>query len=85
VRLLRERLSRAVEVGTVDRFQGREAAVVFQAMASSSGEDVPTCDGVRVALVTVRGNTSLIGAAFAGLEPAPCQCKTKPRRRSDGR
>jgi uncharacterized protein len=41
VRLLRERLPRAVEVGTVDRFQGREAAVVFYSMASSSGEDVP--------------------------------------------
>jgi predicted RecB family nuclease len=41
VRLLRERLPRAVEVGTVDKFQGREAAVVFYSMASSSGEDVP--------------------------------------------
>jgi predicted RecB family nuclease len=41
VRLLRERLTPAVEVGTVDKFQGREAAVVFYSMASSSGEDVP--------------------------------------------
>src|SRR5439155_15340607 len=41
VRLLRERLPQAVEVGTVDKFQGREAAVVFYSMASSSGEDVP--------------------------------------------
>jgi predicted RecB family nuclease len=41
VRLLRERLPRAVEVGTVDKFQGREAVVVFYSMASSSGEDVP--------------------------------------------
>ena len=41
VRLLRERLPGAVEVGTVDKFQGREAAVVFYSMASSSGEDVP--------------------------------------------
>lgn len=30
-----------VEVGTVDKFQGREAAVVFYSMATSSGEDVP--------------------------------------------
>ena len=30
-----------VEVGTVDKFQGREAAVVFFSMASSSGDDVP--------------------------------------------
>ena len=28
-------------VGTVDKFQGQEAAVVFYSMASSSGEDVP--------------------------------------------
>lgn len=41
VRLLRERLSQQVEVGTVDKFQGRQAAVVFYSMASSSGEDVP--------------------------------------------
>jgi predicted RecB family nuclease len=41
VRLLRERLPAAVEVGTVDKFQGREAAAVFYSMASSSGEDVP--------------------------------------------
>ena len=41
VRLLRERLPRAVEVGTVDKFQGREAPIVFYSMASSSGEDVP--------------------------------------------
>jgi uncharacterized protein len=41
VRLLRERLPNAVEVGTVDKFQGREAVVIFYSMASSSGEDVP--------------------------------------------
>jgi AAA domain len=41
VRLLREKLPAGVEVGTVDKFQGREAAVVFYSMASSSGEDVP--------------------------------------------
>jgi AAA domain len=41
VRLLPERLPAGVEVGTVDKFQGREAPVVFYSMASSSGEDVP--------------------------------------------
>jgi uncharacterized protein len=30
-----------VEVGTVDKFQGQEAAVVFYSMATSSGEDIP--------------------------------------------
>jgi uncharacterized protein len=30
-----------VRVGTVDRFQGQEAPIVFFAMTSSTGEDVP--------------------------------------------
>jgi uncharacterized protein len=30
-----------VPVGTVDKFQGQEAPVVFFSMASSSGKDVP--------------------------------------------
>ncbi len=30
-----------VEVGTVDKFQGREAVVVFYSMATSSGDNVP--------------------------------------------
>jgi uncharacterized protein len=41
VRCLREALPETVRVGTVDKFQGQEATVVFFAMASSSGEDVP--------------------------------------------
>ncbi len=41
VELLRSRLPAGVEVGTVDKFQGQEAKVVFYSMASSSGEDVP--------------------------------------------
>jgi superfamily I DNA and/or RNA helicase len=40
--LLRERLApAAIEVGTVDKFQGQEAKVVLYSVASSSGEDVP--------------------------------------------
>ncbi len=39
-RLLRER-GLAIAVGTVDKFQGQEAAVVFYSMATSSGDDVP--------------------------------------------
>jgi superfamily I DNA and/or RNA helicase len=38
---LREALPAGVSVGTVDKFQGQEAPVVFFSMASSSGEDVP--------------------------------------------
>jgi len=41
VRTLRELLPADVEVGTVDKFQGREAVIVFFSMTSSSGEDVP--------------------------------------------
>jgi predicted RecB family nuclease len=45
VRQLRRALAAAglgdVPVGTVDKFQGREAAVVFYSMATSSAEDVP--------------------------------------------
>jgi uncharacterized protein len=41
VRCLHDRLPPGVEVGTVDKFQGREAVVVFFSMASSSGDDVP--------------------------------------------
>ena len=41
VRCLREALPPDVEVGTVDKFQGREAPIVFFSMASSAGEDVP--------------------------------------------
>jgi uncharacterized protein len=41
VRLLLERLQEGVSVGTVDKFQGQEAPVVFFSMAASSGEDAP--------------------------------------------
>jgi uncharacterized protein len=41
VRCLRERLPAAVPVGTVDKFQGQEAPVVFYSTASSSGDEIP--------------------------------------------
>jgi uncharacterized protein len=41
VRLLEQMLPAGVRVGTVDRFQGQEAPVVFFSMATSSGEDAP--------------------------------------------
>jgi len=45
VRRLRDALRMAglagVPVGTVDKFQGREAPVIFYSMATSSAEDVP--------------------------------------------
>jgi uncharacterized protein len=41
VALLSETLPKGARIGTVDKFQGQEAAVVFFSMATSSGEDVP--------------------------------------------
>jgi predicted RecB family nuclease len=40
-RCVAERVPEGVRVGTVDLFQGQEAAVVFFAMTASSGEDAP--------------------------------------------
>jgi superfamily I DNA and/or RNA helicase len=41
VKLLTERLQSGVAVGTVDKFQGQQAPVVFFSMASSSDKDAP--------------------------------------------
>jgi predicted RecB family nuclease len=41
VSCLRERLPEGVRVGTVDKFQGQEAAVCLFSMATSSGEEMP--------------------------------------------
>ena len=41
VRALRAAVPEGVRVGTVDKFQGQQAPVVFFSMASSSGADVP--------------------------------------------
>jgi predicted RecB family nuclease len=41
VRCLTERLPEGVRIGTVDKFQGQEAAVCFFSMATSSGEEIP--------------------------------------------
>lgn len=41
VNLLKQRLPAGVKVGTVDKFQGQEAAVVIVSMTTSRGEDAP--------------------------------------------
>ncbi|MGI8940107.1 MAG: AAA domain-containing protein [Iamia sp.] len=41
VRLLTEALGEGARVGTVDKFQGQEAAVVIVSLAASSAEDIP--------------------------------------------
>jgi len=40
VNLLKDTLPLGARVGTVDKFQGQEAAVVLISMASSSGDDI---------------------------------------------
>ncbi|MGQ7296571.1 TM0106 family RecB-like putative nuclease [Quadrisphaera sp. KR29] len=67
VSLLRARLAAAghadVQVGTVDRFQGREAPVVVVSMATSSGDDLPR--GVEFLLSRNRLNVALSRAMWA--------------------
>ena len=41
VRCLTEHLPEGVRIGTVDKFQGQEAAVCFFSMTTSSGEEIP--------------------------------------------
>jgi superfamily I DNA and/or RNA helicase len=41
VNLLRSRLPEGALIGTVDKYQGQEAAVVLISMATSSGDDLP--------------------------------------------
>jgi uncharacterized protein len=41
VRCIKDAVPDGVNVGTVDKFQGQEAPVVFFAMTCSSGDDVP--------------------------------------------
>ena len=75
-RLIKRKLQQpgsTVEVGTVDKFQGREAAVVFYSMATSSGEQVPRDDGVslrekpvqRCDLAGARAERSRLQSSFA--------------------
>jgi len=67
VRLLRRRLLDAnlpgVAVGTVDKFQGREAVVVIVSMATSSDEDLPR--GVDFLLSPNRLNVAISRAQWA--------------------
>ena len=41
VRCLRAHLPGGVHIGTVDKFQGQQAAVVFFSLATSSGQEIP--------------------------------------------
>ena len=67
VHLLRETLDAAgfegVPVGTVDRFQGREAAVAIVSLAASSAADVPR--GLEFLLLANRLNVAISRAQWA--------------------
>jgi predicted RecB family nuclease len=75
VELLRSKLPADVEVGTVDKFQGQEAKVVFYSMASSSGEDIPR--GLEFLLSRNRLNVAISRAqCLAYLVCSPRCCRS---------
>ncbi|WP_036437535.1 TM0106 family RecB-like putative nuclease [Mycobacterium sp. URHB0044] len=67
--MLRRRLDAAdlpdVEVGTVDKFQGRQAAVVFVSMTASTADDVPR--GISFLLNRNRLNVAISRAKYAAI------------------
>jgi predicted RecB family nuclease len=78
VRCLREALPHGVQVGTVDKFQGQEAPVVFFSMATSSGEEIPrnfdflfSRERLNVAVSRARGLAVLV--CTEDLLRAPCR------------
>ena len=73
-------LPAGVRVGTVDKFQGQEATVVFYSMASSSGEDVPR--GLEFLLSRNRLNVAISRAqclAYLVCSPAAARGRTAAR------
>lgn len=54
-----------VEAGTVDKFQGRQAALVFVSMTASSADDVPR--GVSFLLNRNRLNVAISRAKYAAV------------------
>jgi uncharacterized protein len=78
VRCLRERLPESVRVGTVDKFQGQEAPVVFFSMATSSGAEAPrTLEFLfsrnRLNVAVSRAQCLAILVANPRLLEAPCR------------
>jgi predicted RecB family nuclease len=82
VELLRLRLSAAgyesIPVGTVDKFQGREAAVAIVSLAASSADDVPR--GLEFLLLANRLNVAISRAQWAAyLVYSPALTDALPR------
>lgn len=67
VRLIKQKLSLQgysnIKVGTIDKFQGQEAALVFISMATSSSEDLPR--GIEFLLSPNRMNVAISRAQWA--------------------
>lgn len=67
VQMIRRQLAKAglskIQVGTVDKFQGKEAPVVFFSLAASSVEDVPR--GIAFLLNRNRVNVAISRAEYA--------------------
>jgi uncharacterized protein len=78
VRRLRQRLPDGVRVGTVDKFQGQEAPVVFVSLASSSAEEAPrgigfAFDRHRVNVATSRAQCRVVLVCAPRLLDADCK------------
>jgi len=67
VRLVKQRLAEEgfprIKVGTIDKFQGQEAAIVFISMSTSSSEDLPR--GIEFLLSPNRMNVAVSRAQWA--------------------
>jgi uncharacterized protein len=84
VAMLAESLPPGARVGTVDRFQGQEAAVVLYSLAASSADDIPrgvdfllSTNRLNVAVSRARALAVLIGSP--ALLRAPCHTTTQLR------
>ncbi len=78
VRYLSQRVPTGVRVGTVDKFQGQEAPVVFVSLASSTAEDAPrgigfAFDGHRVNVATSRAQCRVVLVCAPRLLDADCK------------
>jgi predicted RecB family nuclease len=78
VRMLRARLPSGVAVGTVDKFQGQQAPVVFVSMASSTSEDAPrglgfAFDSHRFNVATSRAQCRAVLVCAPALLDADCR------------
>jgi uncharacterized protein len=78
VRMLRSRLPGDVAVGTVDKFQGQQAPVVFVSMASSTVEDAPrgigfAFDRNRFNVATSRAQCRAVLVCAPALLDADCK------------